>query len=102
MSKHTIIDNDDYTVELEDYEGELFLHADIRNISKSIYRNLIRDWLDMEEALYEQGFTRVFAIPLDKKGFITRTGWELYGIVEQDGKELEVYIWELSPLSSEQ
>ncbi|MGJ8839673.1 hypothetical protein AB9H28_25520, partial [Salmonella enterica subsp. enterica serovar Kentucky] len=67
----------------------------VHNISKTIFKNMIRDWLDMEDALYEQGFERVYAVPKNKKGFIEYTGWDLLGTIKHLGAEREVYVWVL-------
>lgn len=95
MYRFTIKNNENYVVELEYVSGNLFLHCDVKKFNKSTLRSMIRDWLDMEEALSQEGFERVFAVPKDKKGFIKHTGWDFYGYVDEDDKELEVYVWEL-------
>lgn len=96
MCRDTIIDCDDYTVDLEWKGNLLFLHCDVHNFSKSVLKNMVNDWLTMEEALIEEGFDTVYAVPEDKKGFITYTGWEHIGNFEHYGREREVYKWELS------
>jgi len=96
MSRETIIDNNDYTVDLQYSEGLVFLHCDVHNFNKTVYKNMIRDWLDMEEALYDQGLDKVYAVPLEEKGFIERTGWEYLTSFDHYGTEREVYVWELS------
>ena len=100
MSRHRIITNDDYVVELELHEGELHLHCDVFNYNKDVERRMVRDWLDMEEALYEEGFTHVTAVP-QKTGFMELTGWDKVGTINYEGKDLGVYRWELQPLLSE-
>lgn len=95
MYRETIIDNDDYTVDLEYSYGCLFLHCDVHNISKSVFKRMINDWLDMEEALHAEGFDRVYAVPQDKKGFISYTGWDKFCTVPHLGVDREVYVWEL-------
>ena len=95
MYKQVIIDNEDYTAALEYQEGYVFLHCDIHNFNKTVYKNMIRDWLDMEEALGQEGFDKVYAVPLEEKGFIERTGWELLTTFDHWGQEKEIYVWEL-------
>lgn len=95
MCSKIIIENDDYVVELQYEEGMLLLHCNVINFSKSVYKRMIRDWLNMDEALAKEGFDKVYACPINSKGFIERTGWEYITTFNHDGKEREVYVWEL-------
>lgn len=94
MFDHVIIEDDDYLVRLEYQGGEVFLHCDVHNFDEEIYERMVNDWLDMEEALAEEGFTRVIAIP-EKEGFVEKTGWERVNTIEYNNKEYGVYVWDL-------
>lgn len=96
MYRETIIDDDDYTADLDYQHGELFIHLDVHNFNKEVYERIVNDWLDMEEALVEEGFTRVFAIP-QKKGLVEMMGWEKVVDMDKFGKKWEVYVWDLLP-----
>lgn len=94
MYRETIIDNDDYTADLEYYDGHLFLHCDVHNITRDSYKRMVRDWMDMEEALYQHGAEKVYACP-EKTGFVEDTGWEYVTSFTYLGKERGVYVWDL-------
>jgi len=91
VSRHIIADYEEYTAELEEVDGLFFLHCDVRIFNKRVYKRMLRDFVNLEDALEEQGITRIYSVPNDKKGFITKNGWSLITTTDE-GKE--VYVWE--------
>lgn len=96
MFRDTIVDNDNYTVDLSYEHGEVFIHIDVYNFNPSIYESILDDWFDIEEGLYNEGFTRVFAIP-KKLGLVKKMGWHHLCDVDFRGTNQGVYVWALSP-----
>lgn len=94
MCRTTIVDNEDYTADLDYQHGEVFLHCDVHNYNKDVLDRMVRDWMDMEEALRQEGFDRVLAIP-QKSGFVEYTGWDKLETVNHRGKDWEIYLWDL-------
>ena len=63
MSRWTYLKNDYSHFELEqNHEGFLFFHIEIYKWSKTVYKSLIKDMLDMFESLKEDGIKILFAI----------------------------------------
>lgn len=99
MSSRTyVITSDDYNVSLS-YEHEaVFLHCDVFNFNKDVYKRVEKSWVDVREALWYEGFEYVIAVP-QKRGLVNKLGFEHLEDVEYAGKEYGVYIWHLqSPL----
>lgn len=94
MCRETIIDNENYTVDLEYRYDTLFLHCDVHHYNKGILADMVRDWMDMEEALRNEGFEYVVAIP-KKNGFVRYTGWEHLDTVNYFGRDWGIYLWDL-------
>lgn len=93
MSKLEIVNYDEYDAHFEIVGGEIFLHCNVRKCSKSIFKQMVDEWLELSDALRDQGVERVYAVP-EAKGFVEYTGWEPVATVEEDGKIKEIYLWE--------
>lgn len=94
MCRVTVHETNDYCVELEYAHEELFVHCHVDNFNKKVFTELCDLWFDMEDALREEGFTSVLAIP-EKKGLVTMMGWDYLTTIEINGKEREVFKWVL-------
>jgi hypothetical protein len=96
MYRETIIECEDYTCELSYDLGEVFIHLDVRNYNKTIFKKMKEDWDNISEALYLEGFERVLAIP-EKAGLVNKLGWTHIDNIEFEGNNIGVYLWELQP-----
>lgn len=94
MCRQTIVENDDYTFDLEYGGGQVFAHLYVSNYNRKVYDHMVDTWLDTEEALREHGFEYVLAIP-EKTGLVKKMGWEKLMDIEVKGKEMEVFVWDL-------
>ena len=97
MCRHTIVENDDYTFDLEYRGGLVFVHLYVSNYNNDVYNHMVDTWIDTADALKEQGFDSVLAIP-EKKGLVSKMGWEKLMDIEVKGKTMEVFEWDLLSL----
>ena len=94
MYRDVVVERDGYTCELEEVEGELFLHLHIHNYSKEVHKELLQDWEDLQEALYLEGYDRIFGIP-EKLGLVKELGWTHVDDIKFMGQTRGLYVWDL-------
>lgn len=75
--KHT----DNYQVDLEQGdEGFLFIHVNIVNWNKSVYKELLNVWVSLETILRDSGQERIFGyLPKKNEEFAYLFDWEIRG-----------------------
>ena len=96
MYKDVVLERDEYTVELEHMAGHLFLHMDVRQFDKDILEMAKKDWQDIQDALYTEGWDRVWAIP-EKTGLVNALGWDYQFDTDIYPETRGVYAWDLRP-----
>lgn len=94
VSRFNVVDDPDYTVDLEEVEGKLFVHIEVHEFNKNVYKRIIESSFDMEEALIEQGYETVYALTKNKC-FTEKLGLSFIDDVEDDSGTYGVYVWEL-------
>ena len=94
MCRLVVLDKEEYLVELELIDSDVWLHCTVHSYGPHVLDSMVDDWMDIEEALRWEGFTRVLACP-EKTGFMKHTGWDLLTTTEEYGEPRGIYVWDL-------
>lgn len=84
MNKWIHKQTENYTVELETTEdNKMFLHVQVHNWNKCVYKEMIETWLRMEELLKDSGYYTVYGVlPVKNERFASMFGFELHKIID--------------------
>lgn len=94
VSRFNVVDDPDYTVDLQEVEGKLFVHITVHEFNKNVYKRIIESSFDIEEALQQYGYTEVYAVT-KSKSFAEKMGLHFIDDIYNEDDTYGVYVWEL-------
>ncbi len=65
--RETYIDNNYYTVDLEDCDGYLFVHVDVHKWSPNVLKMMKCDWENLKYDAYMNGYDHIFTYTQNMK-----------------------------------
>lgn len=90
--RQTWYEDETYAITYEEIEGQIYVHANLEQVSKSVIEDLKEKWAAFKERLYWLGYENVFTYTRDKR-VPEIVGGELIGEVKGGVK---VYRWVLN------
>lgn len=89
----TVVDREEYKIDIEYFHGEVFLHLLVDTFSPSIYKRIKEDFKYIKQLAYEEGFDYIHAYTPNLK-FAKKMGEvEHLDTVEINSQTLEVIRW---------
>lgn len=94
MVKIPVIIRPDYIFYIEDFEGHQFMHCDVLNWNKTVFKELKKDWITFREL---HGGSLYCVKEEDTTGylkFLKGLGFKyLKPMISLAGKEVHIYYW---------
>jgi len=88
-------DNDEYTANLEEQDGILFVHVNLKTFDKGTISTLRVEFDKLKRKLYQAGYEWVYSYSATPKLYRMFKGVEEIGTMTFEGKQYEVLRWKL-------
>lgn len=89
------MDVPDYKVRLEENEGVLFVHVELKSLSKKVVSSLSAEFAKLKKKLKQAGYDHVFSYSATPKFYKLFKGYEDIGFFDLEDTEYRVLKWEL-------
>lgn len=94
-NKMVWLENDDFKAEVQQFEGQVYLHCEVYNFSKSVLEKIREEFYKVAELTYQRGLTHMFSYTSNLKFTNLIAPCEVIGEVSERGTTLKVIAWEL-------
>lgn len=91
----TYFENDDFTLSLEEANGELYVHLALDHVSKTSINEVRRVWEEIKYECFWLGYENIYSYTSDMRVVKLFEGWSPIGKVNYNETEYEIVRWEL-------
>lgn len=94
--KQVFYENDDFTITLEEVEGNLMVHVSFDDFNRDILNAVLNLWTIIKDRAYWQGYEQIYTYTREPRMFSLFKDGHKKGEFEKDGFTYEVWEWELN------
>ena len=95
VKRKTYMDTADYKVRLEENEGIIFVHVELKTFSKKVVSSLRKEFTKLKKKIKSAGYENIYSYSATPKFYQMFVGYEDVGPMVWDDTEYRVLKWEL-------
>lgn len=89
-------DDDDFTMKIEELNGELFVHLTLHKATRTILDRVLRTWGELKARAWLDGYDTISTYTQDDRMFKFFPFSKYMGEVDWNGKQYKVGTWALN------